>query len=75
MEAKTIINDAYNAALITGFAMGYSYVLRKFLKMTPPSLAKLDANDAGKLILVIGLSSMTKDWMIKMKYLPAVIDK
>ena len=32
METKTIINDAYNAAVITGFAMGYSYVLRKIFK-------------------------------------------
>ena len=75
METKTIINDAYNAAVITGLAMGYSYILRKFLKMTPPSLAKLDVSDAGKLVLVIGASSMTKDWMVKMKYIPAVIDK
>ena len=75
METKTIINDAYNAAVITGFAMGYSYVLRKFLRMTPPSLTKMDVSDAGKLILVIGASSMTKDWMVKMKYIPAVIDK
>ena len=26
--------------------------------MTPPSLAKLDVSDAGKLVLVIGASSM-----------------
>ena len=72
---KTIINDAYNAAVISGLSMGYSYILRKFLKMTPPSLAKMDLSDAGKLVLVIGASSMTKDWMVKMKYIPAVIDK
>ena len=75
MEGKTIINDAYNAAVITGLAMGYSYILRKFLRMTPPSLAKMDASDAGKMVLVIGVSSMTKDWMVKMNYIPAVIDK
>ena len=43
--------------------------------MTPPSLTKMDLSDAGKLVLVIGASSMTKDWMVKMKYIPAVIDK
>ena len=75
METKTIINDAYNAAVISSLAMGYSYVLKKFLKMTPPSLAKMDFSDAGKLVLIIGASSMSKDWLVKMKYIPAVIDK
>ena len=61
METKTIINDTYNAAVISSLAMGYSCILKKFVKMTPPSLAKMDLSDAGKFILVIGASSMTKD--------------
>ena len=57
METKTIINDVYNATVITIIiAIGYSYMLKKTLKLTPPSLAKLDVSDAGKLVLVIGAS-------------------
>ena len=75
METKTIINDTHNAAVVTSLHIGYSYILRTLLKMTPPSLAKLDVSDGGKFVLVIGSSSKTKNWMIKMKYIPAVMDK
>ena len=72
METKTIINDAYNAAVLQVLLWDILMSSRKFLKMTPPSLTKMDLSDAGKLVLVIGASSMTKDWMVKMKYIPAV---
>ena len=55
MDKKSIVNDQYQAAVISVLAVGYSMLGKKILKMTPPSFQKLDLQDTGKLV-AIGLS-------------------
>ena len=42
MDKKSIVNDLYQAAVMSVFAVGYSMLGKKILKMTPPSIQKFD---------------------------------
>ena len=42
MDKKNIVNDLYQAAVISVLAVGYSMLGKKILKMTPPSIQKFD---------------------------------
>ena len=68
MHRKSIINDLYQAAVISIFTVGYS-VLGKILKMTPPSIQKFDLEDTGKLVAIVAVSEMTREYLIKQKIL------
>ena len=41
MDRKGIVNDLFQAAVISVFAVGYSMLGKKILKMTPPSIQNL----------------------------------
>ena len=69
MDKKGIVNDLYQAAVISVLAVGYS-VLGKILKMTPPSVQKFDLEDTGKLVAILAASEMTREYLIKQKILP-----
>ena len=47
MDKKSIVNDIYQAAVISVLAVGYSMLGKKILKMTPPSIQKFDLEDTG----------------------------
>ena len=61
MDKKSIANDLYQAAVISVLAVGYSMLVRKILKMTPPSIQKFDLEDTGKLVAIVATSEMTRD--------------
>ena len=50
MDKKSTVNDLYQAAVISVFAVGYSMLGKKILKMAPPSIQKFDLKDTGKLV-------------------------
>ena len=64
---KSIVNDLYQAAVISVLAVGYSVLAEK---MTPPSVQKFDLEDTEKLIAVIAASETTREYLIKQKILP-----
>ena len=70
MDKKNIVNDLYQAAVISVLAVGYSMLDKKILKMTPPSIQKFDLEDTGKLITTVAASEMTREYLIKQKILP-----
>ena len=70
MEKKSIVNDLYQAAVISVFAIGYSVLGKKILKMTPPSIQKFDLEDMGKLVAIVTVSEITTEYLIKQKNLP-----
>ena len=49
MDKKSIVNDLYQAAVISVLAVGYSMLGKKILKMTPPSIQKFDLENTGKI--------------------------
>ena len=70
MDKKSIVNDLYHVAVISVLAVGYSVLGKKILKMTPPSIQKFDLEDMGKLIAIVAVLEMTREYLIKQKILP-----
>ena len=58
MDKKSIVNDLYQAAVISVLAVGYS------------SVQKFDLEDTGKLVAIVARSEMTREYLIKQKILP-----
>ena len=69
MDKKSIINDLYPAVVISVFAIGYSMLGKKILKITPPSIQKFDLEDTEKLVAIVAASEMTREYVIKQKIL------
>ena len=70
MDKKSIVNDLNHASLIAIFAVGYSMLGKKILKMAPPSIQKFDLEDTGKLVAIVTVSEMMREYLIKQKILP-----
>ena len=70
MDKKSIVNDLYHSSLIAVFTVGYSMLDKKILKMAPPSIQKFDLEDTGKLVAIVAVSEMTRQYLIKQKILP-----
>ena len=69
MDNKSVVNDLYQAAVISVFAVGYPILDKKILKMTPPSIQKSDLEDTGKLVAIVAASEMTREYLTKQKIL------
>ena len=65
-----MVNDLYQAAAISVLVVGYSMLGKKILKITPPSVQKLDLEDTGKLVTTVAASEMTREYLIRQKILP-----
>ena len=74
MDKKDIVNDLYHASLISVFTVGYSVLGKKILQMAPPSIQKFDLEDTGKLVVIVAVSEMTREYLIKQKILPKHIN-
>ena len=70
MDKKSVVNDLYQAAVISVLAVGYSMLEKKILEMTPPSVQKFDLEDTGKLVTIVATSEMTREHLIKQNILP-----
>ena len=53
MDEKSIVNDLYQAAVISVFSIGYSMLGKKILKIAPLSIRKFDLEDTGKLVAIV----------------------
>ena len=70
MDKKSIVNDPYQAAVLSVLAAGYSMLGKKILKITPPSIQKFDLKDTRKLVAIVATSEMTREYLIKQRILP-----
>ena len=70
MNKKSIINDLYQAAVISVLAVGYSMLGKKILCIAPPSIQHFDLEDTGKLVTIEAALEMTREYLIKQKILP-----
>ena len=64
MNKKSIVNDLYHASLISVFAVGYSMLGKKILKVAPPSIQKFDLEDTGKLIVIVAASEIPESILL-----------
>ena len=65
-----IVNDLYQAAVISVLTVGYLMLGKKILRMSPPSVQRFDLEDTGKLVAIVAASEMTREYLIKQKILP-----
>ena len=70
MDKKSIVNNLYQAAVLSVLAVGYSMLVKKILKIAPPSVQRFDLEDTGKLVDIVAASEMTREYLIKQKILP-----
>ena len=70
MDKKSIVNDLYQATVISVLAVGYSMLRKKVLRMSPHSIQKFDLEDTGKLVAIVAASEMIGEYLIKQKILP-----
>ena len=47
---------------------------KKILKMAPPSIQKFDLDDTEKLVAIVAVSEMMREYLIKQKILPEHIN-
>ena len=69
MDKKSIVNDLYQATVISVLAVGYSMLGKKILKVSPPGVQKFDLEDTLKLVATVAASEMTRQYLIKQKIL------
>ena len=74
MDKKSVVNDLYQAVVISVFAIGYSVLGKKILNVAPPSIQKFDLEDTRKLVAIVAASEMMREYLIKQKILPEHID-
>ena len=67
---KEIKESVYHGAAISALAVGYTMLRKTLIKMSPPSLSKLDNEDGVKLAAIIAMSDFTKNYLIKQKIIP-----
>ena len=70
MDKKSIVNDLYQAPVISVLAVCYSMLGKKILRMSPPRIQRFDLEDTGKLVAIVAASEMTREYLIKQKNLP-----
>ena len=70
MDKKSIANDLYQAAVISVLVVAYSMLGKKILKVSNPSIQKFNLEDTGKLVAIVAVSEMTREYLIKQKILP-----
>ena len=74
MDKKSIVNDLYQAAVISVLAVGYSMLGKMISKVSPPSIQHFDMEDTEKLVTTVAASEMTREYLIKQKILPDYIN-
>ena len=65
-----MVNDLYQAAVISVLVVGYSMLGKKILKIAPPNIQCFHLEDIGKLVAIVAASEMTREYLIKQKILP-----
>ena len=70
MDKRSVVNDLYQAAVISVQAVGYSMLGKKILHIAPPSIQHFNLEDTGKLVTIVAASEMTREYLIKQKILP-----
>lgn len=72
-EMKHVINVTYHSAITVGLTLGYSQLLKRFIRTVDTKT--MDPMDFVKLTTNVALANMTREYLIKMKFLPDDIVK
>ena len=73
-DGKQLVNAAYHFAVVSGLAIGYAALSKKFMKGATPKL-DFALYDVGMVILDVSLAMATKDMLVQQGIIPADILK
>ena len=65
MDKKSIVNDLYQAAVMSVLAVGYSVLGKKISKIAPPSIQHFNLKDTGKLVTIVATSEKTREYLTR----------
>ena len=69
-NVNMLVNSAYQASVVAVFMLANSWAMKRFLKIKPVDLSKLDVEDAGKLILSVMGATWIRDYLVKQGIIP-----
>ena len=69
----TLVNSAYNTALLGGLVFANCFVAEKAFGTKPTNLGKYDIENVGKFTLNLYLAVITKNWVQNRGWLPTSI--
>ena len=69
-NVNMLVNSAYQSSVVAGFMLANSWSMKRFLKIKPIDLSKLDVEDAGKLILSVMGATWIQDYLVKQGIIP-----
>ena len=69
-DPNAIINKVYRASTLSGIMLANSWIMKRFLKMKPVDLSRLDAEDIAKLIVTVFGSTWIRDYLVKQGIFP-----
>ena len=72
---KDIVNTLYHSTLLAATSIGYSYILKRFLRVNVGSPSSANLEELLKLGGVVALSNMTLDYLYQQGILPPNIIK
>ena len=67
---KDIRESVYHGAVVSALAVGYTMLGKTLIKMSPPSLSKLNIEDGVNLVAIVAMSDFMKDYLIKQNIIP-----
>ena len=67
---KDVKESVYHGAVVSILAIGYTMLGKTLIKMSRPSLSKLNVEDGVKLVAIVAMSDFTKGYLIKQKIIP-----
>ena len=67
---KDLKESVYHGAIVSILATGYSVLGKTLIKMSPQSPSKFVVEDSVKLVAIVAMSDVTKDYLIKQKIIP-----
>ena len=70
IDTSGIANTIYHGAVISGLSVGYSMIAYKLLRVTPPSLGRLNFEDAAKMTAIVSGALGTQSWLVAQGILP-----
>ena len=73
-DGKVVVNTLYHSAIVSGLAIAYASLGKKFLSGAAPKLDFVP-RDVGMVVVDVALAMTTKDLLIKQGILPVDIMK
>ena len=67
---KDLKESVYHRAVVSVLVIGYTMLGKTLIMMSLPSLCKFGIEDGIKVVAIVAMSDLTKNYLIKQKIIP-----